>query len=141
MSDHLQPSSYADCFGVAADKIDTKSYEYRFRVLVMQLFMNLLSLDQIESFIFVYKLPQRLRDHGRERLRSEVLTYIDEQLLDHWRKNPRALQDVLEVLGRPVLSTKVQELVGNSELLIAVGNCFYVLDVCYSERLCACGRY
>ena len=121
MSDHLQPSSYADCFGVAAGKIDTKSYEYRFRVLVMQLFMNLLSLDQIESFFFVYKLPQRLRDHGRERLRSEVLKYIDEQLLDQWRKNPRALQDVLEVLGRPALSTKVQELVGKSELLIAVG--------------------
>lgn len=120
MSDRLHSSSYADCFGTATNElsIDTKFYEYQFRVLVMQLFMDRLSLDQIESFFFVYKLPQRLRDHGRERLRSEVLTYIDEQLLDKWRKTPSALQDVLEVLGRPGLSAKVQELVGKSELAL-----------------------
>lgn len=122
MSDHLEPSSYADCFGVATvDKIDTRSstrsYEYQFRVLVMRLFMDLLSLDQIERFFFIFKLPQRLKDHGRERLRSEVLTYIDEvQLLDTWGKIPRALQDVLEELGCPSLAIKVQELVGRSEL-------------------------
>ena len=112
MSDRLQPSSYANCFG---NELETNSYEHQFRVLVMQLFMDLLSLDQIERFFFVYKLPQRLRDHGRERLRSEVLTYINEQLLDKWRKTPSALQDVLEILGRPGLSTQVQELVGKSE--------------------------
>ena len=109
MSDHLQPSRYANCFD------DTESYEHQFRVLVMQLFMDLLSLDQIESFFFVYKLPQRLRDHGRERLRFEVLTYIDERLLNKWRKTPSALQNMLETIGRPDLSTKVQELVGKSK--------------------------
>ena len=96
--------------------------------------MNRLSLDQIESFFFVYKLPQRLRDHGRERLRSEVLTYIDEQLLDKWRKTPRALQDVLEVLGRPGLSAKVQEVVGKSEL--AALTIFYILILMQSHVNC-----
>ena len=115
MSDHLESSSYADCFGVATEKIGNRSYEYQFRVLVVRLFMDLLSLDQIESFFFIYELPQRLRDHGRERLRPEVLRYIGEvQLLDTWRKTPRALQDVLEELGCSSLAIKVQEFVGKS---------------------------
>jgi hypothetical protein len=127
MSDHLESSSYADCFGVATNKIDTGSFKYKFRVFVMQLFMDLLSLDQIESFFFVYKLPQRLRDHGRERLRSEVLTYIDEvQLLDTWRNTPRTLQDVLKELGRPDLAIKVQMLVGKFELAATVFKCLIV---------------
>jgi hypothetical protein len=105
--------------------IDTGSFKYKFRVFVMQLFMDLLSLDQIESFFFVYKLPQRLRDHGRERLRSEVLTYIDEvHLLDTWRNTPRTLQDVLNELGRPDLAIEVQKLVDRFELAATVFQCY-----------------
>ena len=80
----------------------------------MQLFMDLLSMEQIHRFFFVYELPSRLKDHGIERLRSEVLTYIDEQMLDKWRETPSALQEVLKTLGRPDLSTRVQKLVGKS---------------------------
>lgn len=78
----------------------------------MQLVMDDLSLEQIDRYFFVYKPPERLKDHGRERLRSELLAFINEQLLDKWRKAPRVLQAVLKTLGRPDLSTKVQELVG-----------------------------
>ena len=78
----------------------------------MNLVMDDLSLQQIDKYFFVYKLPERLKDRGRDGLRSELLAYINEQLLDEWRKTPRALQDVLETLGRTDLSTKVQELVG-----------------------------
>ena len=102
MSDNLSSSSYAKCF----------DYEHQFRVLVMHLIMDHLSLEQIDRYFFVYELPERLKDHGRDRLRSELLAYINEQLLDKWRKMPSALQDVLETIGRPDLSTKVQELVG-----------------------------
>ena len=83
-----------------------------FRVLVMRLFMDRLTLEEIDKFFFVYKLPERLKDNGPTRLRSEILTYIDVQLLDNWRKTPAALQDVLNVLGRDDLSTLVQEFVG-----------------------------
>ena len=74
--------------------------------------MDDLSLKQIDKYFFVYKPPERLKDHGRERLRSELLDFIDEQLIDEWRKTPHALQEVLQTLGRPDLATKVQELVG-----------------------------
>ena len=86
-------------------------YEQQFRVLMMQLIMDELTLEQIEGFIFVFKLSERLKDHGRERLRSELLAFINEQLLDEWRKTPHVLQEVLQALGRPDLSRKVQELV------------------------------
>ena len=74
--------------------------------------MDELSLPQIDKYFFVYKLPERLKDHGRDGLRSQLLTYVNEQLLDGWRKTPRILQDVLQELGRIDLSIKVQELVG-----------------------------
>jgi radical SAM superfamily enzyme YgiQ (UPF0313 family) len=89
-------------------------YEHQFRVLVMQLIMDDLSLKQIDKYFFVYKPPERLKDHGRERLRSELLAFVNEQLLDEWRKTPRILREVLQTLGRSDLSTKVQELVGKS---------------------------
>ena len=117
-------TSYAKCF----------EYEHKFRVLVMNLVMDDLSLQQIDKYFFVYKLPERLKDHGRDGLRSELLAYINEQLLDVWRKTPRALQDVLEMLGRTDLSTKVQELVGKSQYLIhnnhAVNRKNYVSHTC-----------
>ncbi len=76
--------------------------------------MDDLSLEQIDRYFFVYKPPERLKDHGRERLRSELLAFINEQLLDEWRKTPRILREVLQTLGRGDLSTKVHELVGKS---------------------------
>ena len=87
-------------------------YEHQFRVLVMHLVMDDLSLEQIDRYFFVYNPPERLKDHGREWLRSELLAFINEQLLDKWRKTPHLLQEVLHTLGRPDLSTKVQKLVG-----------------------------
>ena len=105
MSDNILPSSYPKCF----------EYEHQFRVLVMHLVMDNLSLEQIERYFFVYNLPERLRDHGRERIRSELLAYINEQKLDKWRNTPSELQDVLKTIGRPDLSTKVEELVGKSD--------------------------
>ena len=92
-------------------------YEHKFRVLVSELVMDHLSLKQIDKYFFVYKLPERLKDRGRDGLRSEVLAYINEQLLDEWSKTPSALKEVLETLGRPDLSVKVQELVGKSQCL------------------------
>ena len=96
-------ASYAKCLD---------SYKHQFRVLVSELIMDELSLPQIDKYFFVYKLPERLKDYGRDGLRSQLLTYVDEQLLDGWRKTPRILQDVLQELGRTDLSIKVQELVG-----------------------------
>ena len=96
-------ASYAKCLD---------SYKHQFRVLVSKLIIDELSLPQIDKYLFVYKLPERLKDHGRDGLRSQLLTYVNEQLLDGWRKTPRILQDVLQELGRVDLSIKVQELVG-----------------------------
>jgi hypothetical protein len=87
-------------------------YEHQFRVLVMTLIMDDLSLKQIDKYFFVYNPPEQLKDHGREQLRSELLSFINEQLLDEWRKTPQILREVLQTLGRPDLSTKVQKLVG-----------------------------
>ena len=121
MSDNLQPTRYAECF-LDNTKLckSTKTYRHQFRVLVMELFMDYLSMDQIHKFFFVYELPARLKDRGNSMLRTELLTYIDEQLLDTWRKTPSELQEVLKTLGRSDLSTKVHELVGKCDKSCAI---------------------
>lgn len=101
MSDNVPRSSYAGC--------PTDSYDHEFRVLVTHLFMDDLTLAQIEKFFFIYELPERLRDNGPSNLRCEVLTYVRHQLLiDAWSETPSDLQKLLKELGRVDLSAKVQ---------------------------------
>lgn len=82
----------------------------------MHLFLDDLSLGQVEKVFFICKMPQRLKDDERaQKFRFEVLTYVEQQLLDDWIQSPNILQNILEEVGRTDMSKKVQELVGKFE--------------------------
>lgn len=91
---------------------DTQSYDYKFRVLVMHLFMDDLGLEEIEKYFFIGGLPCKVKDDPTK-LRSEILTYIrHEGLLDEWTEKPRILRRLLKDLGRMDLANKVQVFTG-----------------------------
>ena len=78
----------------------------------MHLFMDDLSLGQVEKVFFICKMPQRLRDdESARKFRFEVLTYVEQQLLDEWIQSPSILQNILEEVGRTDMSNNVQEFV------------------------------
>lgn len=104
MSDNVPSSTYADG--------PTEKYDFEFRALVMQLFMDHLGIEEIEKYFFLGNLPKRLKDEPKK-LRSEILTYVnDEGNLDEWMEKPRILRKILETIGRKDLSLEVQNLVG-----------------------------
>lgn len=75
----------------------------------MQLFMDDLTMEEIEKFFFVYDLPARLKDTPN-RLRSEVLTFVEHKgMMDQWVREPGSLQQMLRDLGRANLAGKVEE--------------------------------
>ena len=79
----------------------------------MHLFLDDLSLGQVEKVFFICKMPQRLKDDGTARnFRFEVLTYVEHQLLDEWIQTPNILQNILEEVGRTDMSKRVQDLAG-----------------------------
>ena len=82
----------------------------------MHLFLDDLSLGQVEKVFFICKMPQRLKDDGTARnFRFEVLTYVEHQLLDEWIQTPNILQNILEEVGRTDMSKRVQDLAGKCE--------------------------
>ena len=104
MSDYVPPSAY--------DGDPMIEYDYRFRVLIMRLFMDDLEIEQIEKYWFLGDLPERLKDDPNK-VRSETLTYVKhEGMLEEWAEKPRILRRILEDIGRMDLSAKVQKLVG-----------------------------
>ena len=85
------------------------SFHHQFRVLIMQLFMDDLTMEEIEKFFFVYDLPARLKDTSGK-LRSEVLTFVEHQgMMEQWVSEPGTLQQLLRDLGRANLAAKVEE--------------------------------
>ena len=111
MSDYVPPTSYAGS--------PTDEYGHRFRALVMNLFMNNLKMNEVEMVFFLFKMPERLRDHGAAKFRFEVLTHVDNQLMEDWIQTPTLLQDLLKEIDRTDLSNRVQELVGKRALITA----------------------
>lgn len=69
-------------------------------------------MEEVEKIFFLCQMPERLRDEGPSKFRSEVLSYARHQLYDDWIKRPTELQNLLKEVGRKDLCTRVGELVG-----------------------------
>ena len=98
----------------------SSSYADEFRLLMRNIFQNVLSNDEVRTFHWYLKLPKRLLEDCTPSV--AILQCLEERnFIKNWKEDPTSLkQDLVKAIDRHDLAYKVDELTGIESVAIIV---------------------